>query len=429
MLSPVLLLGALFVVLLVIGVPIAFTLSITSLGYFLLLFPGELPASLFPQTMYSSTSSFTLTAIPFFIFMGELMNASGIADRLIAFAKSLVGHLRGGIAVVALLSSLMVAAFSGSSVANAAGTGTVTIPAMIKAGYSREVSASIESASSSLGTIVPPSVAMIVYGSLTGVSIKSLFLAGYLPAVAYSAGFIVLIWFLARRYNVASSEKSTAKQRFKSFIAAIGALLIPVIVMGGILTGLMTATEAGAIAAGYTLLIALFGYRSLRFRDIPAVCIATVKTTGVVMLVVATAAVLGWVLSYEKVPGKAAEALLGALGPQWAILIAVIFLMVALGTFMETLSALAITAPIVVGIGVGAGIDPLLLGVVVVMSLSIGMITPPVGVVLFVTTKLANTTIEKTSVAIIPFVGVLVLGTILLALVPGATLWLPRLFE
>lgn len=427
MLEVLLYLAITFAALLAIGTPIAYALGIVSLGYFVLFYGIDDSILTIPQTMYKSTASFSLAAIPFFVFIGELMAASGIADRMVNFARALVGHLRGGLAMVALLSSLMVAAFSGSSVANAVGTGSVTIPAMIKAGYPRPFAAAVEATSSSMGTVVPPSVAMIVYGSITGVSIKALFMAGYVPAVIYSIGILIVITAVARRRRFGKDERHTPKQRVVAFRGAIGALLIPVIVMGGILAGWMTATEAGAIAGLYTLFMAAVVYRSITWRVFAEVLVATAKTTGIVLLVVATAAILGWVLSMERVPSTVATAALGTFESQTAILVMLILFLLVIGTFMETLSALAITAPVIVGIGVGAGIDPLLLGVLTVLSLSIGMITPPVGVVLFVTTKIAGTKIEKTTVAILPFLGVLVVGTLLLALVPQLALWLPSL--
>lgn len=418
-------LAATFVILLCLGVPIAHSIGMTTLGYFLI-FRGGHGLETLPQTMYNSTSSFSLAAIPFFVFVGELMAASGIADRMVYFARSLIGHLRGGLAMVSLLASLLVAAFSGSSVANAVGTGSVTIPSMIKAGYPRPFAAAVEAASSSMGTVVPPSVAMITYCSITGVSIKALFVAGYVPAIIYSLGFLIVIGMLSRRGKFGKDGKSTMHERGRALAAAIGPLLIPLIVMGGILGGFMTATEAGAIAGLYTLILALI-YRTLTFKMFTRVLVATAKTTGVVMMVVAVAATLGWILSIERIPTKVTQAALGAFSSQTAILVALVLFLLVLGTFMETLSAIAITAPVIVGIGAGAGIDPLVLGLLTVLSLSIGMMTPPVGVVTFVTTKIAGTTIEKTSVAILPFLAVLVIGTLSIAAFPDVALWLPRL--
>jgi C4-dicarboxylate transporter DctM subunit len=419
-------LGLAFVALLAIGMPIAHAIGLTAIGYFVIFHDGGSGLETLPQTMSTATASFSLAAIPFFVFVGELMGQTGIADRMVWLARTLIGHLRGGLAMVSLVASLMVAAFSGSSVANAVSTGTVTIPAMEKAGYPRQFAAAVEASSSSLGSVVPPSVAMIAYCSITGVSVNALFVAGYVPAVLYALGFLVVISLLARKGRFGRDERSSLRDRLRALGNAIGPLLIPVIVMGGILSGIMTATEAGAIAGAYTLVLALC-YRTLTWRRLFDVLVRTAKTTGVVMIVVAVAAALGWILSFERVPTALAEATLGTVTDPTVILVLVVIVLVLLGTFMETLSALAITAPVLMGIGAGAGIDPLLLGLLAVLSLSIGMITPPVGVVLFVTTRIAGTTIEKTSVALLPFLAVLIGGTLLLALFPELGLWLPNL--
>jgi len=422
-------LGITFVILLLIGVPIAYSLGIVGVGYFVLFGTDFGVLLTAPQTMVESTRSFSLAAIPFFVFIGELMAISGISDRVVAFARAMIGHFRGGLAMVALASSLLVAAFSGSSVANAVGTGSVTIPAMKKAGYPKDFAAAVESTSSSMGTVVPPSVAMIVYASITGVSVKALFVGGYTPAIIYALGIMLVIRVVAKRGNFGRDEKHSNKERIETFRSSIGALLIPVIVMGGILLGYMTATEAGAIGGVYTLGLAVFVHRSLTWEKFKKVLVETARTTGIVMFVVATASVVGWILARERVPTTLAEKTLSAFSSQTAILIVLILMLVVLGTFMETLSALAITAPLIVGIGMGAGIDPVLLGLVTVLSLSIGMVTPPVGVVLFVTTKIARSSIEAVSMRLLPFLGVLVGGTLLMALFPEVFLWLPNFVE
>ncbi|WP_168211729.1 TRAP transporter large permease [Ruania zhangjianzhongii] len=420
---------ATFVILLAVGVPIGYVLGIAGVGYFLLFQDFGPAMQTVPQVMLSSTSSFSLAAIPFFIFVGQLMSETGVSDRIVIFARAVIGHVRGGLAMVALFSSLLVAAFSGSSVANAVGTGSVTIPAMIRAKYPRPFAAAVEATSSSMGTVVPPSVAMIVYASITGVSVKALFIAGYLPAALYTIGVLIVIGVVARRAGFGVDEKSSFRTRLRTFRGAIGPILIPVVVMGGILAGVMTATEAGAVAGLYTLVLAGVAYRSLSWKKLVRVLVATARTTGVVMLIVAAAGIVGWILARERVPASVAELALGTFESQLGILLMLIVMLVLLGTFMETLSALAITAPIIVGIGTTAGIDPLLLGLVTVLSLSIGMITPPVGVVLFVTTKIAETRIEASSRALIPFLAVLIIGTALIAIFPDAALWLPRQFE
>lgn len=416
-----------FVILLALRVPIAFALGLSSLGYIYWFMPATVPMTVIPQIMTSEPSSFPLMAIPFFILVGELMNASGISQRLVDFAKAAVGHLRGGMGMVSIVSSATMSSFSGSSVANAVGTGSITIPAMKKQGYPSPTAAAVETSASSLGTVIPPSISMVVYGSLTGVSIGGLFVAGYVPALFSIIGLALVVRWVAGRYGIPVEQRQPGRAIAVSFLRALGSLMVPVIIIGGIFAGIMTPTEAGAVGALYTLIIAVVFYRSLGFRDLYGVLLRTAITTGVILTVIATASVLGYIMTYERIPAAAANALLGSLSSEWAIMLVLVLLLVLFGSFMETNAAIAIIAPIVVGITVGSNIDPLFMGVIVVLALSIGVATPPVGVCLFVTAKLARTTIEKTSVAVIPFVCVLVLVVIVLSQLPAVVLFLPRL--
>lgn len=366
-------------------------------------------------------------AIPFFILVGELMNASGISQRLVDLAKASVGHLLGGMGIVALVSSALMSSFSGSSVANAVGTGAITIPAMKKQGYPRQTAAAIETASSSLGTVIPPSISMVVYGSLTGVSIGGLFIGGYVPGVLSVVGLALVIRWVARRHNVPITQRQPMKVILKSLVRALSALAIPFIIIGGILLGWMTPTESGAVGAGHTLLVAVVFYRSLSLRDLYNALRRTAITTGVILSVIATASILGYILTYQRIPSMAADAMLQNLQSDWMIMLVLVLILIIVGSFMETNAAIAIITPIVMGITAGSGLDPLFVGVIVVLALSLGVATPPVGVSLFVTAKLAGTSIERVSIAVLPFVAVLILVTVVLALLPDVVLFLPRL--
>lgn len=416
-----------FAILLAIRVPIAFALGLSSLGYIYWFMPANVPLTVIPQIMSSEPSSFPLMAIPFFILVGELMNASGISQRLVDLAKAAVGHVRGGMAVVSIVASAGMSSFSGSSVANAVGTGAITIPAMKRQGYPAATAAAVETAASSLGTVIPPSISMVVYGSLTGVSIGGLFVAGYLPGLLAVIGLALVVRWVAKRHNVPVVARQPAAEILKVSLRALSALAIPVIIVGGILLGVMTPTEAGAVGAGYTLLLAVVFYRSLGVRDLFHVLLRTAITTGVILTVIATASILGYIMTYERIPSTAADALLDNLSSEWAIMLVLVLLLLIFGSFMETNAAIAIIAPIVVGITAGSNLDPMFVGLIVVLALSIGVATPPVGVCLFVTAKLAKTTIERVSVAVLPFVAVLVVITLVLALLPDVVLWLPRL--
>ena len=366
-------------------------------------------------------------AIPFFILVGELMNASGISQRLVDLAKASVGHLLGGMGIVALVSSALMSSFSGSSVANAVGTGAITIPAMKKQGYPRQTAAAIETASSSLGTVIPPSISMVVYGSLTGVSIGGLFIGGYVPGVLSVVGLALVIRWVARRHNVPITQRQPMKVILKSLVRALSALAIPFIIIGGILLGWMTPTESGAVGAGHTLLVAVVFYRSLSLRDLYNALRRTAITTGVILSVIATASILGYILTYQRIPSMAADAMLQNLQSDWMIMLVLVLILIIVGSFMETNAAIAIITPIVMGITAGSGLDPLFVGVIVVLALSLGVATSPVGVSLFVTAKLAGTSIERVSIAVLPFVAVLILVTVVLALLPDVVLFLPRL--
>lgn len=416
-----------FVLFLLLRVPIAFALGLSSLGYIYWFMPASIPLTVIPQIMTSEPGSFPLLAIPFFVMVGELMNASGISQRLVNLAKAVVGHVTGGMGMVSLVSSSLMSSFSGSSVANAVGTGSITIPAMKKQGYPPQVAAAIETSASSLGTVIPPSISMVVYGSLTGVSIGGLFVGGYVPGIIMIIGLALVIRWVARRNKVPVTDRQPLRTMGKAFVEALGAIAIPVIIMGGILLGFMTPTEAGAVGVGYTFLVAVLFYRSLSFRDLFDVLRRTAITTGVILTVIATASVLGYILTYEHIPSMAADALLTNLSSGWAIMIVLVLLLIVVGSFMETNAAIAIIAPVIVGVTAGSGLDPLFVGVMVVLALSIGVATPPVGVCLFVTSKLANTTIEKTSVAVLPLVGVVVFLTLVLATLPQVVLFLPNL--
>jgi len=407
-------------------VQIAFALGLASLCYLLLFLP-HLSLDVVPQQMFAAADSFALTAIPFFVLVGEAMNAGGISRRLVDFARVLVGRFPGGMGVVALFSSVVFASFSGSAVANAAGTGGITIPGMIRSGYPRGTAAAVESSSSSLGAIIPPSIPMIVYGSIAGVSVGGLFVAGYAPGLLLGLGLAAVIGWTALRRGFPLDEPAPLREIGRSAREAVPALMAPVIIMGGILGGIMTPTEAGAVGALYSLLIAMFLYREIGVSDLPRILLNTAAVTGVVMLVMTAAAVFSWILAFERVPARAAEFFLSGVSSQQLLMIGVVLFLILVGCFIDTISALIILTPVLAPMAVAAAIDPLFFGVIVCVALTLGACTPPVGVVLFVTASIAKTTVEDVSRAMVPFLVVLFGGTLALALLPGVVLWLPRL--
>jgi C4-dicarboxylate transporter DctM subunit len=298
---------------------------------------------------------------------------------------------------------------------------------MVRSGYPKGLAAAVESASSSLGAIIPPSIPMVVFGSIAGVSIGALFVAGYVPGLLLALGILLVLRYSAIRRGVPVDTRSSLSEIFKSGKAAAAALFTPIIVMGGILGGIMTPTEAGAVGALYALLIAFFLYRELKLRDLPRVLSNTAVTTGVVMLVMTIANGFSWIMAFEGIPGLVASFLIAQFQQPWLLMLVIVALLLVVGTFIDTISALIILTPLLVPVAIAAGIDPLFLGVIVVVALTLGVCTPPVGVVLFVTSSIAKTTLEDTSRALLPFFLVLFGVTFLLALLPQVVLWLPRL--
>lgn len=415
-----------FFIFLALGVPIAFSLGLSSLTYIIAFLP-RVPLSTVAQQMVGGVSSFSLTAIPFFILVGAIMEAGGISRRLVEFIKTLVGHRRGGIGMIALFSSVVFASLSGSAIANVAATGAITIPLMKKNGYPKGLAGAIEASSSSLGAVIPPSLPFVVYGGLTSLSIGSLFIGGYVPGILFAAGILVLLMFKARRSDVPVSEKATPKEMLRAFVHAVPALLTPFIIMGGIMGGIMTPTEAGAVGCAYALIVSGLFYRELKLRDLPKVLLETAATTGFVMLVMSCASLFGWVMAFENIPTKVATAIIGVLNTPTLFMIGVVLLMIVVGTFIDTLSALIILGPVLLPAASMLGIDPLHFGLVICMALSFGVLTPPVGTCLFVAAGIAQTTVEDVARYTLPFAAILFGGTLLMAIFPGILLWLPRL--
>ena len=422
--ATVILLAA-FGIFLLIGVPIAFSLGLSSLIY-ILFFMNDIPWATIAQQVYGGMNSFSLTAIPFFILVGAIMEAGGISKRLVTFVRNIIGHKRGGIGMIALFSSVIFASLSGSSVANVAATGSITIPLMKKNRYPAGLAGAIEASSSSLGAVIPPSIPFVVYGGLTSISIGSLFIGGYVPGFVFAGMLFVLLYLQARRLDIPVGEKVSRKETLKSFIDAVPSLLTPFIIMGGVLLGIMTPTEAGAVGCMYALVVS-FCYRELTLKTLPDVLLETARTTGFVMLVMAIASLFGWIMAFENIPAKVASVVLAVLDTPTKFMIGVVLLMLVVGTFIDTLSALIILGPVLLPASNMLGIDPLHFGLVLCMSLSFGVLTPPVGTCLFVAAGLARTSVEDVAKNALPFTIALFGGTLVFALLPDVLLWLPRI--
>jgi C4-dicarboxylate transporter, DctM subunit len=408
------------VLLTIISVPIGFALSITTVIFLLL--QGSASLSVVPLNLFSGASSFPLLAIPLFILAGGLMETSGISLRLVNLANSLVGFIRGGLAMVTVLATMIQSEISGSSVADAAAIGNVVIPAMEKRGYPRALSAAIVSNAASAAILIPPSIPMIIYAWMAEVSVAKLFFAGFIPGFIACAAMMALSYYYARKLQLPKEQKFSLGQVGKTTVQAFWALFIPVVIWGGIFLGIATATEVAALAVIAALIIGAFIYRELPAREIVRVLRDSTGQTAVVMLIVASSAVLGWFLTSEQIPQKFARAILETTSNKYLILLFLnIFFLVA-GMFLHSAAAIILVVPIVMPLIRQIGVDPIHFGIIVTINLGVGQQTPPVATVLFTTAAIARLPFWEVFKTGWPFTLVLVLVTLLVTYVPWISL-------
>jgi tripartite ATP-independent transporter DctM subunit len=410
------------------GVPLFASMGLAAYAFVSL---GGLTSSIIPQKIAQSANSFPILAAPLFILMGYIMNSAGITERIFAFATSTVGWLRGGLCHANILASVIFAGMSGSAVADAAGVGTLEIKAMRDEGYDAETAAAITAASATIGPIIPPSLPMVIYGVSADVSIGALFLAGVVPGLLMAGALMVMVAEVARRRNLPRHAFPSIKVVWIAFRRAFWALLTPVVLFGGMIAGIFTPTEAAAVAAVYALFLGMVVYRDFDLRELPRIIADTVETTGIVMALVMTAGALGWCLSLSRVPQTVGPALVSAVGDPLLFLLMVNLILLFVGCFMEALAAMLILVPILTPAAMQLGIDPVQFGLIFVLNLMIGTVTPPVGVVLFVTSKIAGISFEAMSRAIVPWlvplIGVLLATTFFPLLTTGLPNWImPR---
>jgi len=418
-------LGISFLTFLVLGVPVAFVLGLTSLVG--LLYLGHIPLLLVPKQMFSGVDSFPLLAVPFFILAGNLMNTGGITKRLIHFCKILLGHVRGGLSLVNVVASMFFGGITGAAVADTSALGTILIPAMVKEKYDRNFSAAVTAASSTVGPIIPPSIPMVILGTVGEVSIGALFLAGVIPGALVGLSLLAVAYVISVRNNYPKEKRASVKEFFYGLKDAVLALLMPAIIMGGILGGIFTPTEAAVVAVFYAFLVSVLIYREIRWKDIPKIFIDSVVTTSIIMLVIANSAILGWILANQKIPQVVAEIFLSISSNKWVILLLINLFLLFLGTFMETTASLIILTPILLPLAVKLGIDPIHFGLVMVLNLVIGLITPPLGVCLFIACSIARITLEDIVKAIAPFLIAAIAVLFIVTYIPELVLWLPRM--
>ena len=424
-----------FLGLLAIGLPVALVLGGTAIVYMTTV--ADLPLRIVPQRMFAGLDQFILMSIPFFVLAGFLMNEAQLTDRLIRFANLLVGRWRGGLAQVNVVTSMFFGGITGAATADTAAIGTILIPAMEKEGYRRDVAAAVTVASSIVGPLIPPSIPMLVYGVASNASIGALFLAGLTPGIVVGLSLLALNRWLLRNFTPthafdSGSESGTLAVRaghvVRTVRAALIALVMPVIIVGGVVGGAFTPTESSAVAVVYALVVGL-ALGTLSGRGIMRTMTTAVVLTAAIMLIIANANLLGWVLAFEQIPQAVSAAFLSLTDNRTVFLLIVVVLLLLVGLFLETSGAIILLVPVLLPAATQYGIDTVHFGVVIVFGLVIGLITPPVGLCLFIGSSIARVPVHALSRALLPFLAVLIVVYLFFVFVPAASLWLPRLLS
>lgn len=411
--------------LMLLGVPVAVALGTTTLVTSFIFTDMDLMGV--SSKIFDGLNKYTLMAIPMFILAGSLLSRGSSAGRIINFAKSLVGHLPGGLPIAAILASIIFAAVSGSSPATVAAIGSVMYGAIKQAGYNEQFAIGTIATSGTLGILIPPSIVFIVYGVTADQSIGKLFMAGLIPGLMIGAMMMVATYFLAKRSGFVGGQKATFKERFTAFKEAFWALLIIVVVIGGIYGGIFTPTEAGAFSVMYALFISLFVYRDTKVKDLYKIILDSAQTSSMIFFIIANAMLFAHFLTDEQIPQQITQMIIEAnVGPLMFLLIVNIVLLL-MGQFMEPSSVVMITVPLLLPIGIALGIDPIHLGVIMVVNMEIGMITPPVGLNLFVASGITGLSLKQVIVASLPMTTILLMGLMLVTYIPAISLWLPNL--
>jgi len=408
------------------GVPVAISMGLTAVLTFVFLGEGFV-LTMVAQRMYSSTTAFTLLAIPFFILAGNLMNTGGITRRVFAFALALVGHFRGGLGHVNVVASMIFSGMSGAAVADAAGLGLVEMEAMTKSGYDRRFSAAITAASSTIGPVVPPSIPFVIYGSITGVSVGKLFLAGCTPGVLMGIAMMVGVYVVSRRRNYPKEPMASFKELVSSSKEASLALGTPVIIIGGILGGIFTPTEAAVVASVYALFLGLVVYRELTVRDLPRVLWDTLMHTLRVMFIISAAGFFGWLLIHQRIPEQVITGLTALTGSKWGLFMIIIFILLVLGCFLEGIAVLVITIPVFMPLIALYGINEVQFGVIMTLCSMLGLLTPPVGMSLYAVSSISGVSIGPLTREMWPYLLGIFLVLLIMTFFPDFSLWLPNL--
>ncbi len=407
------------------SMPVAFSLGASST--IVLMYQGKIPLDVIVQRMFAGVDSFPLMAIPFFILAGSLMETGGISERLIKFATAMVGKATGGLGLVTVATCLFFGAVSGSAAATTAAVGALMIPSMVQRGYHKNFSAATVASAASLGVIIPPSIPMVLYGVVSGQSIGTLFIAGIIPGLFIGATLMLVCYFISKKEGYKGTEQATRKEKLVAFKDAIWALLMPIIILGGIYGGYFTPTEAAAVAVLYGFIVSIFIYKEIKLPDLKNVLASAAITTSIIMIILANASLFGWIMARERVPHMVAEAFTNFSSSPFVYLLLVNILLLFVGTIFESSAAIIILTPILYPIAVQMGIDPIHFGIVMVVNLAIGYVTPPLGINLFIACNISKLRIEDLVVRLVPFLVTLIVALLILTYVPQITLFLPHL--
>lgn len=414
-----------FIVLFLVGVPISLAIGASAILVFI---AAELPLEAVPQTIFSGVNSFSLVAVPFFVLAGDILAQGGISERIVAFADAMLCRIRGGLSIVSTIASMFIAAISGSGAATTAAVGASLLPELKEKGYDIDFSAALIASAGTIGVVIPPSVPMVLYAVIAGVSVGKLFMAGFIPGALMGLALICYSLHIARKRNYPKGTLVSTKERLRLFGKAAWGLLSPVIILGGIFSGVFTPSEAAAVAVIYSFFVAIVIYRALKWRDCYRIIVNAGVTSALVMFIIATSKIFGWGLAFYEIPDKIAAAMLSIAGgtPFMVYLMITVIILIS-GMFMETASALVILTPIFLPAIMGIGGDIIHFGLVLSVGLAIGMATPPVAIDIYVASAITGLSMEQISKPIVPMVLLLVAVLLLLTFVPSLSLFLPQL--
>ncbi len=411
---------AIFAVFLFFGLPVGFSLGMACLGGIAY---GHYPMSIMAQRMFTAVDSFPLMAVPLFMLAGALMSHGGITKRIIDFALCFVGHIRGGLGMVVAITGIIMGGISGSGVADAAAIGAIMVPEMSKRNYERPFSGALCACCGSIGLIIPPSIAIIIYACTANVSIGDLFMAAYAPGICIGLGFLLYCYFIAKKKGYPKEERIAKSEIWKRFKDAIWALMMPIIIIVGIRGGIFTATEGGAVISVYGLLVGMFVYKEIKIRDLPQILLEAAESTATIGTIICATTLFSWLLTSEQIPTKITTWLIGITDNKYLLLLLINVLLLITGMFIDSGPAIMLLAPILCPVATALGMNLVQFGLVMVINLTIGLLTPPVGTAMYVGSNVSGVPIKQISQALMPFIGIMILVLLMVTYIPAFTSW------